>query len=152
MNILIALQVQALLKVTNSSVNIENLTAEERRTLFSIEQVAALVRLDNRGGIPQKIGRKLSGQGRKGIADVLFRSADVSTSTEDGTRGAVDELMAQWRKGYGLDDPHMDEGVALPETVPRAPHLDDCKDLDTMNRCVSIQWDDRKVGPGCEQF
>lgn len=50
------------------------------------------------------------------------------------TRTEVEALVDQWRIAYGLDDPRMDKVVALPEAVPRAPHLDDCKDLDTTNR------------------
>lgn len=44
-------------------------------------------------------------------------------------------LLAAWSSGYRLEDVHSDEPASLGNDVTRPPHLEDCKDLDDMNRC-----------------
>jgi hypothetical protein len=128
-------QVQALLAATNSSYEVA--AAGNGKLLFTADQVAALVSL--RDSTPSQVPNALHASNRQlSSATGVEWAAETETGPNEQEREAeerVKALLAAWSSGYRLEDVHSDEPASLGNDVTRPPHLEDCKDLDDMNRC-----------------
>ncbi|GAQ81562.1 hypothetical protein KFL_000840050 [Klebsormidium nitens] len=144
-------QVQLLLAATNSSYEIAS--TDGAKMLFSAEQVAALVTLQAPQNVTETdpLARQLSPAETDLPARQLSPAEDEGTAeTETGPSQKEQELeekvralLAAWAEAYNVDDVYSDDVAGLGEAVPRTPHLDDCKDLDSVNR-----FNDRRQADG----
>lgn len=127
---------------TNSSYEIASTSGT--KMLFTAEQVAALVSLPPPQNVsePDPPTRQLSPTETDFPARQLSPANDEWTAeTETGPSQKEQELeekvkalVGAWAEAYRIDDVYSNDVAGLGEAVPTPPHLDDCKDLDNVNR------------------
>jgi hypothetical protein len=106
------LQVQALLAASNASSESPPAGAGS----YTAKEVAALMHLSDWDCPSRKVG------------------VEYEPEPDEDLGKRVRALMDAWSTAYQLDNLFSDELANLMEGLPIPPHLDDCKDLENINR------------------